>query len=141
MNGAAARPEEFAMKTLILLSFVIPAFASAVAGQTEKCFVNEADGFERVLRFTIDGRAVKGQLAVSRINSEAPTRMYEFTGPASKANLTFTFADGKVPDVFPEKGTRLKGIFAGSDLELKLSSLVHDRGWRDVYSARYRACS
>ena len=129
------------MKTLILLSLVVPLLASAVSGQTEKCFVNEADGFERVLRFTIDGRAVQGQLAVSRINSEAPTRMYEFTGTATKTDVTLNFAEGKVPDVFPKKGTRLKGTFIGNDLDVKLSSLVHDRGWRDVYTARYRACS
>lgn len=130
------------MKTLILSSLLISAFAGMVSAHTEKCFVHEADGFEYVLRFTIHDRSVQaGQLSVSRLNSEAPTRMYEFTGTATKTGVTFSFADGKVPDVFPKKGTRLKGTFVGNDLEVGLSSLVHDRGWRDVYTARYRACS
>lgn len=102
------------MKTLILMAILVASFASAVSAQ-EKCYTYSTADVEHQVSFTTKGRTIRGYIQVGRPNSEAPAHTYEFTGTATKTGITFAFSGGSVPDIFPDKGSRLTGSFAKVD--------------------------
>lgn len=130
-----------------MYTILIPVLFVAAVGSVNaqpKCFLNAGLKDEHRFSFTINGREVKGDLAVTREYDESRTETYPFTGTASKTSISIKFAAGKVPDVFPQTGTRLAlTIVTSGDVEtltIRLSSLIHDRGWSDVFSAVYESC-
>jgi hypothetical protein len=130
------------MKTVILTILVL-VFAGNAQSQS-KCFLNGGLKDEHRINFTVSGSDVKGELAVVREYDESKTETYPFTGTASTTSISVKFAAGKVPDVFPKKGSRMAFTIATSgdaeSLTLKLSTLINDRGWSDVYSEVFESC-
>jgi len=127
----------------LLPTILILVVAGSVEAQS-KCFVNTGLKDEQRVSYTVNGRDVKGELAVVREYDESKSESYPFTGTVSTTSISVKFAAGKVPDVFPKKGTRMAfNIVKSGDSEiltLKLSTLINDRRWSDVYSAVYESC-
>lgn len=126
------------MKILISVCMLL-VFAGFSAAQEAKCFRYVGDGFEYQLNLTIGGRNVKGELVVGRVNSEAPSRVYRFSGTILKNDITFNFAGGQVPAAFPAKGSRLTGKLVGAGPTQKLVLKLSDAR-REVYSAAFESC-
>ncbi|CAN5413445.1 hypothetical protein BH10ACI2_BH10ACI2_00700 [soil metagenome] len=130
------------MKYLILTILVF--IVAGNAPSQSKCFLNAGLKDEHRISYTVNGRDVKGELAVVREYDESKRETYPFTGTASTTGISVKFASSKIPDVFSKKGTRMAfTISTTGDVEsltLKLSTLINDRGWSNVYSAVYESC-
>lgn len=100
------------MKRLILTILVLVVAGNAQA--QSKCYLNAGLKDEHRINFTINGRDVKGDLAVVREYDESRTETYPFTGTASTTSISVKFAAGKIPNVFPKKGTRMAFTIAKS---------------------------
>jgi hypothetical protein len=122
------------MKKVALLAFSLVFSASAAMAQSEKCFHFEGDGFTDEIRLTVSGTSVKGQLAVSRIDSEAPSRIHNFTGTISKGVIIMRFS-GTTPTAFAQSGNRMTATLTSKQLVVKVSS-----GGRQVYTATFVPC-